>query len=238
MDFQPGSLDYTDLVTATAQRSFSSASSVIQFSGNATWSDSYMATFLAVPNKVEGVANVNLETYRDNYRVPTSSGNEADRVNITYFPQRTTDYELIGIGSELTNTGQQTWQDIDFIVDTSLETAASSFGLGEEHVLEIASKPAPVSIDSQLTPESVVKTIMIEVRGISKKYMNPGLRLKYSLWSYKDPANPVQLSREVHVRPDGISPKDSNLQLNMDLEGQDITYDTLDHCRLRIWSDG
>jgi hypothetical protein len=197
-----------------------------------------MATFLAVPNKVEGVTNINFETYRDNYKVPEQAGDEDDRTNITYFPQRTTDYELIGFGSELFNTGQETWQDVDFIVDSSLDTSASSFGLGEEHVLEIASKPAPASIDSKLTPESVVKQIVIEVRGITKKYMNPGLKLKYSLWNYKDAQNPVQLSQEVQVRADGVNQKDSTLKLKVDLDGQDMTYDTLNHCRLRIWSDG
>ena len=241
MDFTPDNFGFSDLSSAISTRTLYDGSYYSrqgQYTGTKAGDDNYMCTFLAVPDKVQGIANVNMHTYRDNHFIPRESGHENNPQSITYFPQRTVGYEAIGAGSELVNTGQGTWKDIDFIVDQSTETAASSFGLGEEHALEIHTKLAPPAIDSKLTSDSIVKHMTIEVRGINKRYLNPGLTLNYVLWNYKDQENPQPITTVVAVRPDGSTAKDSHLEVSLSLTGENITYDMLNHCRLRIWSDG
>lgn len=247
MDFEPGFFDRSDLGTASSRRNHYARNpwpygggyvNAGNFRGSRLNEDMYMVTTLAPAGKITGVANVNMHVFRDNWQVPTSAGQEDDQRNVTYFPQRTTGYEAIGFGSDLENTGQASWQDVDFIVDSSLETAAAAFGLGEEHVLEIKTKAAPGHIHSQLNDDSIVKELVVEVRGVEKKYLNPGLRLKYGLWDYTDPETPVQVSKIVSVSPERIGEKNSSLSIVADLQGEKITYKQLNSCRLRVWADG
>lgn len=238
LDFVPGNYDNTDLVMGNyARHDRQGYGYSTNTSGSHDHHMMYKATFLAPSGKIEGLANINLHTYRDNWKVPLASGQEDDRRNITYFPQRTIGYEAIGAGSEITDTGSN-WQDVDFIIDRSLETTTAAFGLGEENALVIETKLPPPRIREQLDPESVVKQLVVEVRGVEKQYMNPALILKYGVWDYTDPDNPVQVSRIVNVTPDALGVKHSNLVIVADLEGESLTYQDLNNCRLKIWADG
>jgi len=102
----------------------------------------------------------------------------------------------------------------------------------------IETKLPPPGIREQLDPESVVKQLVVEVRGVEKKYMNPALTLKYGVWDYVDPDNPVQVSKIVKVSPNALGVKHSNLVIVADLEGESLTYQDLNTCRLKIWADG
>lgn len=248
LDLSPNTYMYTELNSDLAYRSshhirnwnaqYPSRLNVSQ-APNLGWgtdAGGYYMTFLAVPGKVDGVANINKHVYYANWQVPENSGDEENIRNLTYFPQRTVQYEAIGTACEIVNESGN-WEDVDFVIDTNTSTATTAFATGVNNKLEIKTKPAPDKIHSKLSGGSIVKYIEIEIRNISKKYMNPGLRFLYSLWNYTDPLNPVQVTKNVTVRP-ASKAEDSRQIASVDLAGQNITYDDLNNCRLRIWVDG
>jgi len=247
MDFSPQNLRHTDLFSDLSYRTpgyggwtykrYTRYYAVHEPGGWGLDANGYYMTFLTVPGKVNGIANINKHVYSDKYYVPDQLGQEHDQQSITYFPQRTVQYELIGTGSETINTSGN-WKDVDFIIDRNLSTSSSAFALGSNNELQIKTKQAPSKIHAALNSDTVVKQVEIELRQIRKKFMNPGLRLVYSLWNYRDPDNPVQVTEQTEVRPESVGTKDSRLIFAVDLAGDHITYDDLNNCRLRIWVDG
>jgi len=244
LDLTPSNLTDTEMHSTIGSSGYSRSGWYNAFGrqmlGGYGWgvrSNGYYLTFLTVPDKVEGIANPNMHMYGDRFQVPENSGDEDNQRNMTYFPQRTVQYEVIGTGSEIVNESQN-WEDVDFVIDKNTSTSALAFALGIENDIQVKTKPANEKIHAQLSPGSVVKYLEIELRNIAKKYMNPGLRLIYSLWSYKDPLNPVRLTKDVSIRPKGAAPEDSRLIVSLDLAGQNITYDILNNSRLRIWVEG
>ena len=248
MDLNPANFKYTELLSDLAYRSTHHvrnwnaqwpASFYISQAPSLGWGthdNGYYMTFLTIPDKVEGIANINQHVYRDNFIVPENSGDEDNRKNLTYFPQRTVQYEAIGSQCEIVNESGN-WEDVDFIIDSDTSTSSTAFAVGIENKIEIKTKPAPDKIHQEMNGSNVVKYIEIEIRDIRKKYMNPGLRFQYSLWNYTDPLNPVQVTKNVTIRPANAA-ENSKQRAYVDLTGQNITYDDLNNCRLRIWVEG
>ena len=197
----------------------------------------YYVTFLTVPGKVQGIANINTQTFADRFYIPESSGNEDDKQSLTYFPERTVQYEAVGVNSEIASP-TNTWEDIDFVLDGNMNTTTSGFAVGEDNYIEIKTKRAPQNIDNQLTDSSTMKYMEIEVRNVAKKYMNPALKFKYSLWNYKNELNPYRITNDVTMSPKSSVPENSKLIFNVNLVNKHLTYDDLNNARLRIWVDG
>ena len=130
------------------------------------------------------------------------------------------------------------WEQSDMLIDGDLDTQSAVFGLGEENAIEFKMKQAPGRIADQLDSDTVVKEIVVEVRNVSKKYMNPAIRLSYSLWNHENALVPYQVSEQVNVTPDPRGSKDSMLVVVSNLAGAHLTYNDLINCRLRIWVDG
>ncbi len=254
LDFSPGMLNRSDLVVDTARSKTKHSGTYSHRSGLAAcrkhaihnhnfggWGadDScFYYTFLTTPGKIEGIANINIERYRDNWQVPTAAGDEDNKRNITYFPQKTVSYEAIGAGSEIVDNSSEAWEQTDMLIDGSLDTQSAVFGLGEENAVEFKVKPAPNRIADQLDADSVVKEIVIEIRKVAKKYMNPAIRLSYSLWNYENELVPYQVSTQTNVTPDPNGTKDSMMIVVSNLGGANLSYNDLINCRLRIWVDG
>lgn len=196
----------------------------------------YYLSFITVPGKVEGIANINTHTYNDYFYVPDQPGEENDQRSLTYFPQRTVQYEAIGAGCEIDAT--QSWESADMLLDGNLETSTSGFAVGEDNYIEIKTKRAPSGIDSELEDDSLMKYMELEVRNASKKYMNPALKFKYSLWNYENELNPYQVTEETSIAPIGREPENSRLVFNVDMTDNNITYGDLNNMRLRLWVDG
>lgn len=194
----------------------------------------YYVSFLTVPGKVQGIANINTQTFADNFHVPESAGDEDNRRSLTYFPERTVQYEAVGSNSEIANPSNS-WEDIDFVLDGNMGTTTSGYAVGEENYIEIKTKRAPQDIDNQLNDSSVMKYMEIEVRNVAKKYMNPALKFKYSLWNYENELNPYRITSDIVLSPKGSAPENSKLVFNVNLADTYVTYADLNNARLRIW---
>lgn len=249
MDLAPGNLNMTELHSDLSRRESYQiyndttkhpVTSYESQAPNLGWGfrqGGYYMTFLAIPGKIQGVANINQHVYDDAFQVPEQSGDESNKKNLTYFPQHTVQYETIGAGCEIVSSSDG-WKDVDFILDGDLTTHATATKLGSDNDIQIKLKPAAGALASQITGSSVLKQLNITIRGVTKRYMNPGLKFNYSLWNYLDPDNPQQVSPVGVIQPQGTSGDDDTMALRLNMNGNPITYDDLNNCRLRIWISG
>jgi len=164
----------------------------------------------------------------DDYQPPSNS------THVAYYPVPTKMYETIGTGSELVDT-QSSWTDASLLIDGDPAQQSTLTRIGEDGAILVKFKdPQP---DLLIDDDDTVKDIAIDIRGISKVYINPGLTLKLSLYDYTDPLAPVALTPATELLLSDSLPIDTQITLSKNLSGESIKYSDLKECYLKIWAE-
>ena len=176
---------------------------------------------------------------KDKYNNPDMSkpniGGAYEIQNVTYFPSKTITYESIGTGSTTTDENDA-WSAEDSIISVDLQQEATIQKIGEENALKIGLKVAPSDLNPQ--DNHRIKSIIIELRNLRKRYINPALRVHFAV--YNDNVTPaVKLSKTY-----SFSTTDSDTLINDSIDirfkSDDktvITYGEVRKSYLKVWAE-
>jgi hypothetical protein len=161
----------------------------------------------------------------DSYQPPSNPKHPA------YYPVPSQMYETIGTGSELVDT-QSSWTDKELLIDGDAAQQSTLTRIGEDGAILVKFKDADPG--QSIDDDDTVKDIAIDIRGISKIYINPGLIIKIGLYDYTDSANPVGLTDITELLLSDSLPIDTQITLSSKPDGTPLKYSDLNECYLKI----